>query len=277
MQTLEDYRKAGQELYHKLHLSSYPVAIKYIKDVSEIPEGVVRPSANGQKWSLCQAFTYARRWGWSVAMTSDDNFCTPSTATHRWEDIAAEDMIQSQMFQKWHKDLEAEKRRAAHGLSIIGRENLGRLSEYKGFICSPLPETVIVPDSVLVYVTGENITHIIQALTYESENFPTSSFEGFGESCFKGGLVPFITQTPQIIIPVMGDRTFAGTFDYEIAIGLPAALLFIVVEHLFMTGGRLNMGQPIKTLLPMSITENVTPGFKFMREKIEASKKKKNR
>jgi len=277
MQTLEDYKKAGQELYHKLHLSSYPIAIKYIKDVSEIPEGIVRPSANGQKWSLCQAFTYARRWGWSVAMTSDDNFCTPSTATHRWEDISDEDMIQSQMFQKWHKDLEAEKKRLEHGLSIIGKENLGRLSEYKGSICSPLPETVIVPDSVLVYGTGENITHIIQALTYDGENFPASSFEGFGESCFKGGLVPFITQTPQIIIPGMGDRTFAGTFDSEIAIGLPAALLFIIVEHLFMTGGRLNMGQPIKTLLPMSITENVTPGFKFMREKIDASKKKKTR
>jgi len=49
------------------------------------------------------------------------------------------------------------------------------------------------------------------------------------------------------------------------------------VEHLFITGGRLNMGQPIKTLLPMSITENVTPGFKFMREKIDESKKKKTR
>lgn len=40
-----------------------------------------------------------------------------------------------------------------------------------------------------------------------------------------------------------------------------------MVTHLFMTGGRLNMGQPIKTLLPMSITGNVTPGFKFMRKK----------
>jgi len=50
-----------------------------------------------------------------------------------------------------------------------------------------------------------------------------------------------------------------------------------VVDYLSMAGGRLNMGQPIKTLLPMNITENVTPGFKFMREKIDASKKKKNR
>jgi len=50
-----------------------------------------------------------------------------------------------------------------------------------------------------------------------------------------------------------------------------------VVDHLFMAGRRLNMGQPIKTLLPMNVTENVTQGFKFIREKIDASKKKKNR
>jgi len=274
MKTLDDYKKAGQELYHRLHLSTYPVAIKYIKDVSEIPQGVLRPSANGQKWSLCQAFTYARRWGWSVAMTSDDNFCTPSSTTHGWEDISTEDQIQSQMFQKWHKDLEAEKKRTQQGLNVIGKENLGRLREYKGFVCSPLPETAIIPDSVLVYGTGENMTHIIHALTYEGENFPTSSFSGFGESCHKGGLVPFITQTPQVVIPGMGDRAFSGTYDYEVAIGLPASLLFLVVEHLFMSGERLNMGQPVRTLLPMGLTEAITPGFKFVREKIDESRKK---
>jgi len=30
----------------------------------------------------------------------------------------------------------------------------------------------------------------------------------------------------------------------------------------------------VKTLLPMGITENITPGFKFMREKIDESKKR---
>jgi hypothetical protein len=48
-----------------------------------------------------------------------------------------------------------------------------------------------------------------------------------------------------------------------------------VVDHLLDTGGRLNMGRPVKTLLPQSITENITPGFKFIREKIEDEKQKK--
>ena len=274
MKTIDDYRKAGQELYDKLHLSTYPIAIKYIKGVAEIPQGTRRPSDKGQKWSLCQAFTYARRWGWSVAMTSDDNFCTPSSVSQGWEEVPREDLIQSQVLQTWHKDLEAQERfsRTSSG----GRESPGKPGGYKGFICSPLPETIIIPDSVLVYGTGENITHIIHALAYEGENIPTSSFSGFGESCSKGALMPFLTQKAQIVIPGTGDRTFSGTYDYEIAIGLPADLLFFVIEHLLVTGGRLNMGHPVKTLLPQSITESLTPGFKYLREKIDELKKKEN-
>lgn len=267
MKTLEDYKEAGQELYHKLHLSTYPIAIKYIKDISEIPEGVQRPSLLGQKWSLCQAFTYARRAGLSVAMTSDDNFCTPSTVAQGWEDVSYEDFIQSQVLQGWHKDREAEEKVSSHDRVVS--------TGHKGFICSPLPESVVVPDSVLVYGTAANITHIIHALAYDGENVPTSSFWGYRESCSKGALLPFTTQKPQIVMPGTGDRMLAGTYDHEVAIGLPAILLFTVMEHLFATGGLMNMGQPVRTLLSQSMTEDVTPGFKFMREKIDESKKKK--
>lgn len=72
----------------------------------------------------------------------------------------------------------------------------------------------------------------------------------------------------------MGDRAFSGIYDYEIAIGVPGKLVFDVSANLFLTGGPLNIGQPVKTLLPQSLTENITPGFKFMQEKIEEYKKR---
>ena len=229
MAELADYQKAGQELLSQLRLATFPVALKYIQGLSEIPAKAIRPSQSGQKWSLCQGITYSRRWGWKVAMTADDNFCTPSSVGHGWVDVSNEDLLQSQLFQAWHKDVDAEKKRQKHNRDIIGEANWPKLRQYKGFIISPLHETPVVPDSVLVFGNGENITHIIHALTYEGENYPTSSFEGFGETCLKGGLVPFITGVPQIVIPGMGDRTFSGVYDYEIAIGMPAPLVFTVV------------------------------------------------
>ena len=66
--TIEDYQRAGTEIYEKLHLSTLPVGVKYIRDESEIPEGVRRPVNEGQKMSLCQCFTQSRRfsekWAW---------------------------------------------------------------------------------------------------------------------------------------------------------------------------------------------------------------------
>ncbi len=267
MSNMKEFQEAGQTLYDKIHLSSMPIAIKYIKDVSEIEgEKIMRPSAIGEEWSLCQGFTYARRWGWNVAMTAQDNFCVPGSAGLGWTDISEEDRFESQIRQGWHKDADAERRVFDFTLRLFG-DQVEKRKEYKGFILSPLPRTIIVPDTVLIYGNAEQITHIVQALVYEGRNFPQSGYWGFGESCMKGGLAPFLTQVPQIVMPGTGDRTFSGVFDYEIAIGLPGAMICDAVSNLFKTGGRLNMGMPVKTLLARGIKAKLTPGFDFLRKK----------
>ena len=94
-------------------------------------------------------------------------------------------------------------------------------------------------------------------------------FEGFGESCGKGGLMPFITQRAQIVIPGAGDRAFGGIQDHEIGIGMPGAFIYYVLKNLFKTGGKQGLGFPIRSMIPMNLTENLTPGFKYMREVID--------
>ncbi|RJP91496.1 MAG: hypothetical protein C4518_07900 [Desulfobacteraceae bacterium] len=234
---LEEFRKLGETLYHKLHLPTWPVGITYIKTLEEIPESAVRPSAMGQKWSLCQAVTYARRHG-------------------------------------WHKDRAAEQNRFNFFKGLFagpgGEQILKKMQEYMGFVCSPLPKAILEPDSILVFGDGTHINHMIQALCYDYTIPVMSAFEGFGETCFKGGLAPFITGRPQVVIPGMGDRAFAGIGSEELAVGIPAAQLSVVVEHLFKSGGDMNIGQPVKTLLAMGLNESITPGFTFLKNKISA-------
>ena len=267
------YAAAGKELYEQLHLATYPIAVKYIGNESEIPSGFMRPTAMKQKWTICQAFTYVRRWGWSVALTSDDIFCTPALYSFQWTDITVEEVLESQLLQRWHKDAEAEKRRLAHGAAQMTAAMIESLKEYHGMICMPLQETKFEPDTVLIMGNGENITHVIQALTYNGENYPVSTFEGFGETCMKGALLPFVSGIPQVVIPGTGDRTFSGVHDYEIGIGMPGKLVLAAVENLFLTGGRQNMGQPVKTFLAMGLTEKITPGFQYLRDRLDRRKK----
>ena len=143
------------------------------------------------------------------------------------------------------------------------------MRRYIGFVCSPLAKTLVEPHSILVFGDGTHITHLIHALTFDYTYPVISSFEGFGESCVKGGFIPFVTGRAQVILPGMGDRSFAGIHDHEIGIGFPGSQLETVMENLFKSGGHQNMGQPVRTLLPMGLTESLTPGFAFLRNKVD--------
>jgi uncharacterized protein (DUF169 family) len=267
--TIEEYQKAGEEIFHKLHLKTYPVSIKYIKDIeNEIPPGVKRPIDDGEKMSICQAFTYARRFGQKLCITAEDNFCTPSSVSHGWVPLSMEEFVESQVRQKWSKDVESEKRRAEQRYA----RNFKMLIDlaYRGVIVSPLQETPVVPDSIMIYCDGPKLTYLIHALNYEhkSKYSIQSSFEGFGESCGKGGLMPFLLKKAQIVIPGTGDRGFANIQDDELGIGMPADFIFYVLENLFSTGSGQGLKFPLRQVLP-KLNENLTPGFKYMREVID--------
>jgi uncharacterized protein (DUF169 family) len=265
MKRREEIRTAGARLYEMLHLSSYPVAIKYIQDAGEIPESALRPSTMGKKLALCQAFFQSRKFGMHMAMTADDNFCTPATGFHQWADIALETLLESQVKQGWHKDEAAERKRIIDGYGKLSAFPELQPKTYCGFVCGPLHETLVVPDSILVYGNGAQLTHIIHALSYEYKYVPVSQFDGFGESCVKGGLLPFVTGRPQVVIPGAGDRSFAGIQDHEVGIGIPGHLLDYVLTNLFKTGGYMNMGFPVKSMISTDLDENITPGFAFLR------------
>ncbi len=274
--SLEELRKLGEKLYHKLHLPTFPVAVTYIKDESEIPTEAFRPTAAGQKMALCQAFTHARSWGGHVAMTEKDNFCVPASAMHKWINVTDEEFVESQVRQGWHIDRQAEINRiGVFNRLFEGEDGQKRLETMKsriGFVISPLHSALLMPDTITVFGNGIHMTHLVQALCYDYQSPVFSGFEGFGESCAKGGLMPFITGQPQLVLPGMGDRAFAGISADELAMGIPAALFPAMMEHMFKTGGPMNIGMPFKTMMPSGMTESITPGFAYLRERAEQNK-----
>ncbi len=271
METIEQYQQIGREILNDLRLATHPVAIKYIKDESEIPEDFIQPSKVGESWSLCQAFTYARRNQTCSAMTRDDNFCVPSSYAQGWLHLPFEQLIQSQILNKWRKDYDSEIRcQLAASADYASKENMKKAMEYCGFLVAPLTSTPFVPDSILLYSDPGQATHIIQALSYEGKHVFTSIFNGFGESCIKGALKPFLTGTPEVVLPGAGDKAVSGTHDYEMAVAVPGQLLFTIKENLFKTGGENNMGYPYKALRT-KIDNSFLPGWVYLKEKMEES------
>jgi len=271
---LSRYHQASKDIYDRLRLATRPVAVRYLQDPAEIPAGFVRPSRNGQKWSLCQAFTYARKHGMHVAMTADDNFCLASTLAHGWIKLSLEDLIESQRLNLWRKDMASELAAQSLYAELASPESREKTRAHVGLLASPLSSTPFVPDSVLVYGNPAQITHIIQALTYDGKHLCRSPFNGFGESCIKGSLLCHVTGRPQVVIPGAGDRAFSGTGDEEIAVGLPAPALFPVQENLFLSGGPFNPGYPARAPLAAHLTEDLLPGWTYLKNRLAEEKEK---
>jgi uncharacterized protein (DUF169 family) len=272
--TIEEFRNIGQNLYDKLRLLTYPVAIKFIKDFNEIPEKAQRPSRIGQNITLCQAFTMARRWSAHVAMTFEDNACITSSLVHQWKKVSIKDIIQSQVISGYHKDAKAELMVQSQYSALSNKENYLKIKDHKGFIVSPLTKTIINPDVILIYGDPAQITHIVQALSYEGKYLVNSSFIGFGESCLKGVLIPYISDKPEVVLPGTGDRTLGLTKEEEMAIGLPSKLISYVIENLFKSGEAFNMREPSRFFVGSIPKGFGPPAWNFLRRKVKKQEKK---
>ena len=273
MSELEDYRQIGKELYNKLRLLTFPVALRFIKDVSEIPDQASQPSKMGQQLSLCQSFTMARRWGANLAMTIDDNLCYTSSLVHQWEKVPIKDIITSQVKSGYHKDLNAELAVQSVFSDFTSKKAIEKIKDHKGFIVSPLTKTIVIPDVILIYGDPAQILHIIHALSYEGKYIVQSAFIGYGESCLKGVLLPYISKKPQVVLPGTGDRLLSLTKEEEMAIGVPAELLFYINENLFKSGGALNPRQPTRFILGTPPVG--PPAWAYLKRQVKKYKKER--
>ena len=264
---LRKWQKLGMELHDKLRLLTFPLAVRFISDLEkEIPKGAMRPKALGRQMTLCQSFTMARRSGLNMVQTLEDNQCTTSSICHGWGEIDTNDLLQSQVISGYHANPEAERKFSLN-------RKLLPAGQFSGMVISPLPKTIIEPMVVLVYGNPAQIFHLVQSLTYHGRTI-TSNFYGYGESCMKGLIDPFLTGEPQVVLPGTGDRGAALTTDDEMAMGIPSALLQEAVDNLFKSAGRYGLKQPINWYPPHLPRAFEPPAWQFNRDKLAEKKNK---
>jgi uncharacterized protein (DUF169 family) len=121
------------------------------------------------------------------------------------------------------------------------------------------------------------MTHIVQALSYEGKYLVNSSFIGFGESCLKGVLIPFLTEKPEVVLPGTGDRTLALTKEEEMAIGMPSKLISYVNDNLFKSGEQFNMRQPSRFFIGSIPKGFGPPAWNFLKRKVKKQEREAER
>lgn len=236
MVELDNYKKIGQEFIDKLKLKTFPVAVKMISPGEEVTSNALRPhKVFGRDIPACMTYTWCRRSGFSFFLQADDIACKPVSIKYfgleKTED--PEDVYKAwDKKARYKKNAEAEKKSREQDATLD-------FGEIQGFVVSPLNRTIVKPDVVMIYTSPVNLSHLILAATYNGECI-TSHFNGMEASCKEGIVRTFKTNECQVVSPGMGDRVLAAVQDHEMIFSIPESKLKIVLDNLFLAGGRLN-------------------------------------
>ena len=73
---IKDLNRYGEVLETSLKLRTMPIGVKFCESEADVPKEAVYPKEKfGKHMALCQAFSYARMKGMTIAMRKEDHWC----------------------------------------------------------------------------------------------------------------------------------------------------------------------------------------------------------
>ncbi|NVM35178.1 MAG: DUF169 domain-containing protein [Candidatus Lokiarchaeota archaeon] len=252
---LEKYQHYGKKFEELLRPASFPIAIKLVKDKSEILSNFKRPKSDlNVQTFVCQTFKMVRSYGWTMIITEEDCACKLARGIYGWDPMSEEAINFANQFSigLYSKNLETAKKLQEH-LYILKEKCLG-------LVISPLTRTKIEPDVVQIYCNPAQATRLIQAYLYIKGGVLDFTSAGRVGSCHEGIIKTIQTDEPQLVILGNGDRVWGGAEDTEVMFSIPKSKLDSVIEGLESTH-KAGLRYPIPKYM------NYTPGFQTSFEK----------
>jgi len=249
MEDITKFQEYGKDIERYIRPSTYPLAIKMIKDESEIPPNTKRPKKDLDMQNfVCQNFKMSRSYGWTIAVTEKDIACKLARTVYGWDPISKNIAEWGHQFNigLYSKDLETSKRLDDH--LFIFHEN------FIGLIISPLTRTKIVPDIIQIYCLPAQAMRLIQSYLFMKGGIMDFTAAGRMGSCHEGVVKPFQTNEPQLVILGNGDRVWGGADDSEVLFSVPKKKIKILIEGLEATH-KAGLRYPIPKYM------NYQPGF----------------
>ena len=231
---MTDWTTKAEALNRLIRPLTFPIAVKLVRSVDEFPEKTRRPSSDmGFKTNICVGMTMARKYGWTVGMTADDNACMIAAYTYGWSEPESETkkaLTDFMVVMKYAANENAAK------TSLEGAEQV-KLSKgkYTGVVFSPLERTRIEPDLVMVFCNAAQLMRLVHGATQETGVSVQSISSGRAGTCTEGVLQTFKTGQPKVVLPGNGDRVWAMVQDDEMAFTIPANWLDSVIRGLEAT------------------------------------------
>src|SRR4030042_2868565 len=162
-----DWTAKAEALNRLVRPLTFPIAVKLVKSVDEFPEKTRRPSRDlGFTTNPCVAVTMARKYGWTVGMTADDNACLIAAYTYGWSEPEAgakKALADFMIVMKYTADENAAKTT----MEAVEQVKLGK-GKYAGVVFSPLERTKIEPDLVMIFCNPAQLMRLVHGGTQET-------------------------------------------------------------------------------------------------------------
>jgi len=212
---IKKFNDYGIELEQMFKLRSLPIAIKFFEKAEDVPAEAIFPKRDMNcHMAVCQAFSYARMKGKTIAMKKEDHWC--------WNPLigygAVECLPGQPQFDEVIKYISIpDPKKAAAFFEKFPRLPMNK---YECIVIAPLANATFEPDVVCIYADTAKINHMIRCIKYATGDYVRSIFDGI-DSCIYCTVPSFTENEYRVTLPDPGDRERARARDDEIILTVP--------------------------------------------------------
>ena len=241
-------KELAEQIESQLRVATIPIAVKLIESKNQIPRDAIRPRKDlGYSLSTCQAFSYSRRRGLTIAQLKEDMWCPEPVIGYGLEEAPEYFLEGNNRYPSDVVDIEAGKTWAS--------EEFARMStgKYVGIVSAPLAEADFTPDVILVYCNPAQMTLMLLAWAYRTGRDMETKLSGHS-ACIYSVVFPMKTKQCSISSPCGGDRWRAMAADDEMIFSIPFCEVGRMLEglrYMEKTGRKMPFGLHMRPEYPL--------------------------
>lgn len=222
---MNDLRRYAEQIEKQLRIRTFPLAVKLLEKLEDIPEGAKRPKRDfGHCLSVCQAFSMSRREGIIVAMLKEDMWCFEPVVGYG---LSKPPKYFLDGYNRFPEDVETLEA-GSNWARAFPRFKVGK---YIGIASAPLKTANFDPDLALIYCNSTQLTQLLLGIAYKDGHDVTSRLSGHA-ACVYSVVPAIVTGKCQVAVPCMGDRGRAMAQDDELIFTVPKEKLADLVVGL---------------------------------------------
>ncbi|MFX0031862.1 MAG: DUF169 domain-containing protein [Candidatus Hermodarchaeota archaeon] len=218
---MENLKDLDKKLNKFLRLSTFPIGVKLLEDPKEL-ETINFLKKPEEKLVICQLFSYARYYGWTVGCTKEENLCPLAGISIGLEE-SYKLFEEGAFFEgRYNETKEAAKKTTAS----IPRIPFGK---YNAIVSGALHRIDFKPDLILIWGNSAQMMRIIQGYLWKKGG--RISISTFCDGvCADTISKAILTKDLQIAFPCLGDRSYGMAKDSDLIASIPLNLINEIIS-----------------------------------------------